>query len=733
MKLVSFGVAVVLAFLASHLSAEQNTPKPASGSSRVRLTPQQVSRVAPGIWLIRVGTPEKFTPVRYRTAPPATTALQQMEPCETMPLPVARIAYRATASGIVVEVPMEMTEQIFGMGMNLNVVNNSGTRKTMRVSDNPNDTGETHAPVPFYVSNRGYGVLADTARYVSFYPGNLAPVDDRQPDSQTAAPGTTTEQLYRSRGVVSARMVISVPAAQGLDLYVFGGPSALQAVERYNLFSGGGTLPPLWGLGVWYRGHSKFAAQDALQLAEELRQSRMPVTVFGLEPGWQSHSYSCSYVWSKEQWPDPDGFLKKMDALGFKVNLWEHAFVHPTSPIHDAIKPYSGDYRVWEGLVPDFSLPGARNVFARLQEALVDQGVSGFKLDECDNQPVAARPWSFPEFSRFPSGMDGEQMHSLFGTLYQQTLYDIFRRKNLRTYNSVRSAYALASPLPFVLYSDHYLHKDFVRGILTSGFVGVLWSPEVRHAQSVEELYRRVQTVVFSPQALVNGWYITKPPWWQIDRAKNAAGEPMPNYREVEAVCRDLFELRMSLIPYLYSAFAQYRETGKPPFRALVLDYPDDPMTFRLEDEYMMGDSLLVAPLFAEDKGTRQVYLPQGTWYDFWTGDRYDGGRRHDVAMGPTRIPVFVKDGALVPFAKPVISLGPNTQFELTVKVFGSGNQRFRLYEDDGITFDFEKGLQNVIELTWTPQGGRISKLKGAYQGPSRYAVAAWESPANRR
>jgi alpha-D-xyloside xylohydrolase len=101
--------------------------------------------------------------------------------------------------------------------------------------------------------------------------------------------------------------------------------------------------------------------------------------------------------------------------------------------------------------------------------------------------------------------------------------------------------------------------------------------------------------------------------------------------------------------------------------------------------------------------------------------------------MGPTRIPVFVKDGALVPFAKPVISLGPNTQFELTVKVFGSGNQRFRLYEDDGITFDFEKGLQNVIELTWTPQGGRISKLKGAYQGPSRYAVAAWESPANRR
>ncbi|MEO8370770.1 MAG: TIM-barrel domain-containing protein [Candidatus Solibacter sp.] len=696
------------------------------------MTSRQITMVAPGIWLIRVGTPEAFTPVRYRSAPPLTAALADLEKCEKLPLALEGISVLRTPRGVVVELPMEMTEQIFGMGMNLNVVDNSGSRKTMRVSDNPNDTGDTHAPVPFYVSTRGYGVLVDTARYVSFYAGNLAPVSDdaAAAPAQSGLPATTTEQLYSNRGVVSRRMTIDVPVAAGVDLYIFGGPSAMQAVQRYNLFSGGGAVPPLWGLGVWYRGHSKFNAQNALKLAAELRDSHMPIDVFGLEPGWQSQSYSSSFVWSPDRFPDPEGFLKKMDSMGYKVNLWEHAFVHPTSPIHDKLKPLSGDYRVWKGLVPDFSLAETRKIFGGLHDALIAQGISGFKLDENDNQPVSARPWSFPEFSRFPSGMDGEQMHSLFGVLYQQTLYDRYRARNVRTYNSVRASYAMASPLPFVLYSDHYLHKDFVRAILTSGFVGVLWSPELRHAQSIEDLYRRIQTIVMSPQALVNGWYIMHPPWWQIDRVKNAANEPMENYKEVEAVCRELFQLRMSLIPYLYSAFSQYRETGKPPFRALVLEYPEDPLTFRIEDEYMMGDSLLIAPLFAGDDGKRKVYLPKGAWYDFWTGKRYEGQQSYTIEMGPTRIPVFAKAGSLVPLAKPVESVRPETQFELNVKVFGDGSQPFRLYEDDGITFDFEKGKQNVIELQWTAGGGQVRKIKGAYTGASRYRVAGWDRVA---
>ena len=138
-------------------------------------------------------------------------------------------------------------------------------------------------------------------------------------------------------------------------------------------------------------------------------------------------------------------------------------------------------------------------------------GVSGFKLDECDNSDFTGG-WSFPEASQFPSGVDGEQMHSLFGLRYQSALWQQFQQRKQPTYSLVRSSGALASPYPFVLYSDLYNHRQFVRALVNSGFSGLLWCPEVRDAKNEEDLLRRLQTVVFSPLAMINGWYIPNPP-----------------------------------------------------------------------------------------------------------------------------------------------------------------------------------------------------------------------------
>ena len=272
-----------------------------------------------------------------------------------------------------------------------------------------------------------------------------------------------------------------------------------------------------------------------LALGKDLQQRSLPCDVLGLEPGWQTHAYSCSFAWDPQRFPHPAQFLKDAGSQGFKVNLWEHAFTHPTSPLFESLVPHAGDTAVWEGLVPDFAGAPARQIFGDYHgHNLIDAGVSGFKLDECDNSDFTGG-WSFPEMSRFPSGLDGEQMHSIFGLRYQHTLLTQFQQRRQPTYSLVRSSGALAAPYPFALYSDLYDHRQFVRGIVNSGFSGLLWCPEIRDATSEEDLIRRLQTGVFSALAMVNAWYIQRPPWQQIDRDRNNRGELAPGWEAHQA------------------------------------------------------------------------------------------------------------------------------------------------------------------------------------------------------
>ena len=184
--------------------------------------------------------------------------------------------------------------------------------------------------------------------------------------------------------------------------------------------------------------------------------------------------------------------------------------------------------------------------------------------------------------------------------------------------------------------------------IVNSGFGGLIWSPEVRESKSINDLMRRTQTAVLSAQALFNSWYLKHPPWLQIDIDKNNKDSLMANAAEVETDIKKLLNFRMSLIPYLYNAFADYRFKGIPPFRALVMDYPDDKNTFNISDEYLIGEGILAAPLTGEDM-ERKVYLPAGTWYDFNTNKKYEGGASYAIKNSTTDIPIFIKAGTILP------------------------------------------------------------------------------------
>jgi len=655
------------------------------------------------------------------------------------PFELDRISFRVSERGCSLLVPMQPGESIYGLGLNAKLFDltqtkdrrssqsrQTGRRVLLKPTDSPeNGLGESNSPGPVYVSSKGYGVFVDTARFASFYTGNDAPVGE---PVETAGEGaqTSTAELYRPRGRRERTMLVDVPVAKGVDVYVFAGPTTLETVKRYILFSGGGVVPPLWGLGVQYRGYTKFGAEESLALAARLREQHIPCDVWGVEPGWQSQTYSCSFVWNSNRFPDPNGFLLKMRAMGYKMNFWEHAFTHPTSPIYTELKPWSGNYLVWNGLVPDFATAQGRKIFLKQNElALFDRQVESVKLDECDDQPESPTPWSFPPATAFPSGLDGELMHSLFGVLYQQVMLEPFGEKGLRTWGLVRNSHALAAPLPYVLYSDSYDPRCYVRALANEGFSGLLWTPEVRDAASLEDLYRRLQVVLFSPNTVVNAWYIQNPPWDQVNRDKNNRGELMAERAAVTDAVRKLLQLRMRFIPYLYSAFHEYHATGKPPIRALVLDWPEDTKARQVDDEFMFGDSVLVAPMFAGE-AQRQVYLPPGEWYDFWTRAKLRGGTDMEATNGVEQIPLFLKAGTLLPLADPLEFIAPDTCFDLTVNVVGDNSADFTLYEDDGISTPYASG--EVTQLKLHNDGATHSASRtGNYHGPARYKLIGWK------
>lgn len=666
--------------------------------------------VAPGIWKARLGDPETHTPSSSRRFPPDTRGLTQLP---TVQKPAIRSPDgRRSSRGVEFTLPLEENELMYGFGLQLLSFQQRSKKRTIRVNADPKvDSGDTHAPVPFYVTTRGYGLLVDTFRHASFYCGQVHPRPERGSAGRTLEVNTPQMMRKRERGQLS-QVLVEVPRCQGVDVYLFGGPEMCSAVQRYNLYAGGGVLPPEWGLGFWYRPEMHLRADEVLALARDLRAAHIPCDVLGLEPGWQTHAYSCTFAWESERFPQPTHFLQSARDAGFHINLWEHAFTHPASPVFADLQPHTGNFAVWGGLVPDFAGTSARKIFGEYHgRALIDLGVSGFKLDECDNSDFT-EGWSFPDNSRFPSGMDGEQMHAQFGLRYQDAILEQFEQRKRPTYNLVRSSGTFATPYPFVLYSDLYDHRQFIRALVNSGFSGLLWCPEVRDAASELDLIRRLESVVFSPLAMVNAWYIRNPPWKQIDRDKNNANDFSPACQQLEARCREIISWRMQLIPYLRGAFAAYRQQGLPPFRALIMDWTTDNTLSEVDDQYLVGDRMMVAPLFAGEP-TRTVIFPAGDWHDFWTGARVQ--TRRLVLHAPERIPVFVKGGSVLPWAAVGSHEGTPETRQLEARIYGDGALPWSLPETLG-----------GLHLSWnaTAQQG-VVKQNGT--GADRYDVRSWK------
>jgi len=682
--------------------------------------------IAPGVIRISVGNIDKHTPYSLSEKQPKVKEMSLMDKGK-LPFAIEDIILNVTPRGCHVAIPLTDGEQIYGFGMQVGSFQQRGLKRRPIVNDHPlNNLGYTHAPQAFYVSTRRYGIIVNTARYTTFHCGSNKLKGDASQlrEKRSSEIRTETEDLYRANNDGNY-VFVDIPNAEGIEIFVIQGTDLKSVVERYNLFSGGGCIPPMWGLGLKYRVKGDFNAQEVLNMADYFREKNIPCDVLGLEPGWQTTAYSCSYVWNKDRFADPKATITKLREKGFKTNLWEHAYVNPSSPIYNDLYDYSGSFLVWNGLVPDFTLPETRKIFASYHENLMKDGVMSFKLDECDNSNIAEgnATWGFPDMSSFPSGMDGEQMHQMFGSLYLRTLDDMYRNNNIRTYQDYRSSGLFMSSYPAVLYSDIYGHEDYIQMICTSAFGGLLWSPELRESKSEEELFHRLQTVLLSPQALVNGWYLQYPPWLQYDKEKNNKGQLLSNKTEMESNVRSLMNVRMSLIPYLYSAFYKYHLQGTPPFRPLLMDYPEDERTHTIYDQYMIGDNILAAPLYREGN-KRKVYFPEGEWYNFNTNEVYQGNKEYEITTGFSEMPIYIKSGTILPLAAPLQNASEDKIFNITCHVYGDNPTNLILFEDDGISYEYEKDLYNTITLSCKDKKGKQDK-KGNYKN-KKYIIDKW-------
>jgi alpha-D-xyloside xylohydrolase len=675
------------------------------------------SEVAPGVWKAVVGTPDVYNLLKAAGTEPNTEALANIEKAE-FPLNKSSIIARVDEGKTSLRFPLERGEQLYGFGLNFQSVHQRGKILRLHVDHyGGEDNGRTHAPTPFYISSNGYGVFINAARYIDGYAGSAARIDsENAPEPRDR----NTDKNWTARPYSDAVEML-IPTG-GVEIYLFGGPKPLDAVRRYNLFCGGGPLPPRWGLGFTQRVQKLYPADEVIEEAKAFEEKGYPLDFIGVEPGWQSKAYPCTFEWDKGRFPEPAKFVNELKDMGVKVNLWTNPYVSPEASIYDEILPYTASHTVWVGAVPDLTIPEAQNIFwSEFKKNHVDIGVSGYKIDEVDGYDR----YLWPDVTTFPSGHSAEQMRQTYGLLVQKQSAELFRERNSRTYGLVRASNGGGVSFPYVIYNDYYKHEDFITALINSGFAGVLWTPEARASKTGEEWLRRMQSVVFSPMAMINAWSSGTKPW---------------SFPEVAEEVKEMAVLRMQMMPYWYSEFAKYHFEGTPPFRAMDLEegfrQEQNALTLadaevnleenpyaeavrkEVKDQYMAGEYLLVAPMFT-GQTYRNVILPKGNWYDFYTGEYVGNGEIITAAPGLDKIPVYVKDGGIIPMMPPRLHApAADEKVDIEIRHYGEKPRKYRLYDDDGETFDYEKG-----EYTWrgiVVEKDKNDKLKGTISKPEK-------------
>jgi len=538
--------------------------------------------------------------------------------------------------------------------------------------------------------------------------------------------------------------LLTLGAAGGdLDYYFINGPDPKKVIERYTALTGRMPLPPLWSLGYNQCRYSYYPESRVRLVADTFREEKIPADVI-----WLDIHYLDNYkpfTWDHKRFPDPKKMILDLRAQHFRVV----SILDPHPKVEKGYAPYdegiAGNYfvknsdgsvyeaPVWPSLAkenpgpsvfPDFSKPAARQWWGSLYRGLLDVGIAGI-WNDMDEPAVFDTPTgTMPPDVVFDN--DGQptthrEIHNVYGQLMSRATFEGLARlrPNKRPFVLTRASFAGGQRYAAVWTGDSTSDWSSLRqsvatlmGLGLSGFPfvgsdigGFAGAPDA-------ELYTRwLQFGVFSPFMRSHS------------DSKSPGKEPWAFGYRAEAINKRAIELRYELLPYIYNTMAQASETGVPALRPLFLEFPGDEQVAGIEDEFLFGTDLLVAPVLQEGAVERDVYLPAGDWFDYWTGRRFAGNRTLHVPVTLDSIPLYVRAGGFI-FRQPVVqSTDEMPGNALQVLIASARQSETTLYEDDGETPAYRNGDFLKRRFHQLREGGRTTIEIGAPEGAYRPAA----------
>lgn len=634
------------------------------------------------------------------------------------------VAWRGTPWGIArsVELCLESTaEHYFGFGERFDSLDQNGrTPDVCVVNPYTRQGSRTYMPVPFFVTERGYGLYVGTDRYVRF---GMAP----------RLPGPMS---------ISAQVDSCDPR---VDLvFFFGRPKSV--ASAFALFTGRPALPPKWAFGPWMSSNAWNTQREAEEQVETTTRLDIPATVLVLEawsdeatfyafndavyePKAGEHKFKLEdFAFPKDgRWPDPKGMIERLHARDVRLILWQipvlKGFARHENRQHEMDETYAiergycvrnadgSPYRIPEGwfagsLILDFTNPGARRWwFSRRRYLVDDLGVDGFKTDGGE--------FVLDETVRFYDGVAGAAMRNRYPLSYIQAYHE-FMGPGRITFS--RSGFTGGQRFPMYWAGDQVSTYDEFHAVLTAGLsLGLsgnpFWGFDIGGFSGdvpTADLYiRAAQMATFSPVMQYHAEsrgrenYDRTP--WNI-AARTGDERVVPIYRRYAWT-------RMNLLPYIYNEAAHVAATGEPMMRALFLDFADDAECYRLDDEYLFGRDLLVAPVLTEHARERCIYLPGGGWLDLWTLEEVPSGWQERYPCDLEKIPVFVRKGAIIP-----LNLGDDFALGFPTGVRGTAYRHLSFLvtalPSENWTFTDDEG--NEVSFSPAREGLRVTKVRGS-------------------
>lgn len=516
----------------------------------------------------------------------------------------------------------------FGLGERFDRVKLDGLKTTLRPEDRLGDPGHnwTYIPVPFLFSPRGLGIYLDTAAISSF---DLSEAEDQKFSVQLDSPS--------------------------VDCYFFvGKPKAI--IENYTALTGRTPLSPPWAYGVWICSYQ--GPEQVLKDASRLRQEKIPSSAIwtfdvmgkGDIMGWP--------LWWTGYYPQPRQFVDKLHSMGFKVLTYVHPYLrsvlypynlpdpsyeqglHQGLMVHNPQGQPTGPAKPFADGNIDFTSPANVNWWEqKIRDIVVNDNFDGWMEDYGE--------W-INDSDRFAAGVTGRDMANLYPLFYHKVTDEVARKAKPDVVEFDRSGYAGSQGYTPVIWGGDQLPDwsqdrglpSVVHGGITAGLSGFsVWGPDIEGNTHSKELWTRwVEFGALTP--------IMRNHLWD----KPADAVTLWSDEQTVDTFRKYAGLHMSLFPYLYTYAVQANKSGIPIMRDLLLEFPTDPKTYEVDAEYMLGDRMLVAPVIAQGATNRSLYLPRGSWVNYWTGDMVDGGRDVTVSAPLEQIPILVRSGSILPF-----------------------------------------------------------------------------------